>query len=72
MVGGETPLVQATSDKTPLVWATRGGATPVWPKVGGRLSMAWHLLHDLQVAGANHSSHLRHQMWALPATTRGL
>ena len=31
----------------------------------------WHLLHGLKVAGANLSSHLRHQRWAWPTTTQG-
>ena len=45
-------LVQATSGQAPLVWAKgiRG------------LSATLCLLHDLQVAGTDHSSHLRGQI----------
>ena len=34
--------------------------------------MRQYFLHDLQAVGTNHSSHLRNQRGAWPATTRGL
>ena len=44
----------------------------LWAKGSGRLSMAWHLLHDLQEVGTNHRCHLRNQKDVWPSTTRGL
>ena len=35
---------------------------------GPRASSMWHLLHDLQAVGTNHSSHLRNQGRAWPGT----
>ena len=70
--GSERPLSQATGDQVLLMWATDGQAPLVWAKGSGGLSMMQCLLCDLQVAGANHSSHLRKQREAWPATTRDL
>ena len=56
----------------PLVQAVGGWSPPVCIKGSGGLSTIWHLLCNLQVAGINHSSHLRNQRGAWPTTTRGL
>ena len=69
---GKVPLVGATGNRAPLMQAMGGQAPLVWAKDSGGLSARQHLLHDLQAVGANHSSHLRHQRWAWPVTTRGL
>ena len=42
-----------------------------WWHLLHRLSMTGHLLHGLQVEGANHRSHLKLQRWAWLTTTRG-
>ena len=70
--GGQAPLARAPGDQAPLVWST-GWPDTSWAKGSGRcLSTKQHLLRDLQVARTNHSSHLRNQRGACPATTRGL
>ena len=58
---GRASLAQTMDSKMPLAWATGDRAPLVWAKGSGGLSMTWHLLHDLQVVGANHSSRLRNQ-----------
>ena len=70
--GEKKPFVHAVGDPAPLVRAVGDGAPLVWVKGTGGLSTTWHLLSDLQAAGKNHSSHLRNQSEAWPATTRGL
>ena len=70
--GGKKPLARATGDWVPLVQAVGGWSPPVCIKGSGGLSTIWHLLCNLQVAGINHSSHLRNQRGAWPTTTRGL
>ena len=44
-----------------LVWALSGQAPLLWLRAEGVLSTMRCLLHDLQVAGRNHSSYLRNQ-----------
>ena len=68
---GGTPLAQATGDKVPLAWATGDRVPFVWAKGSRGLSVMQHLLHDLQVVGTNHNSHLRHQRWTWPANRYG-
>ena len=54
------------------LWAVRPLLLRLWvaePPVG--LSMKGCHLCDLQMVGANQHSHLRHQRWLWPATTRG-
>ena len=46
--------------------AMGGGAPFVWAKGSRWLSMMWCLLSYLEVAGTNHSSHLKHQRVAWP------
>ena len=68
---GRAPLVQATSGEKPLAWATghwallvqaTGGWAPLmWAKGSRGLNAMWCLLHDLQAAGMDCSSHLRSQ-----------
>ena len=56
----QRPLAQATGDQT-IVWAT-GGWAPLTRAIGsGGLSLMWCPLGDLQMAGTNHSNHLRNQ-----------
>ena len=53
----------------PLVWAMGGQALLVWAKGSKELRTMWHFLHDPQVAGTNHRSHLRNQSGAWFTTT---
>ena len=55
-----------------LVQATHGQAPLLWAKGIRGLSAIWCLLHDLQVAGTDHSSRFRGQREAWLATTGGL
>ena len=68
----ERSLAQATGDRVPLVQAMGGWAPLVWAKGSRGLSTTWCLLHDLQVSGTNHRSHLRNHREAWPANSRGL
>ena len=71
-MGGKRTIAQATGDQVLPVQATHGQAPLVWGKGSGGLNVMQCLLHDLQAVGTNHSSHLRNQRKAWPATTRGL
>ena len=68
----EKPLAQVMEDQALLVRATGGQVLLVWIKGSRGLSVMWCLFCVLQVAGTNQSSHLRNQMEASSATTRGL
>ena len=59
--GDERPHDRAKQDQVPLEWAMGGWAPLVWAKGCWGLSTMWCLLHDLQMVGTNHSSHLRNQ-----------
>ena len=69
---GRAPMAQAMAIKRLLAWSMGGQARLVWGKGSRRLSATRCLLRDLQTMGTNHSSHLRNQRGAGPATTRGL
>ena len=71
-MGGKRPLAWATGDWALLVRATGGWAPLVWAKGRRGLGTTRYLLRDLQVAGTNHSSHLRNQGEVWTVTTRGL
>ena len=53
-------------------WAKGDWAPLVWAKGSRGLSMMQHILHDLQMAGTKHSSHLKNQREVYPASPRGL
>ena len=72
VTSGERPLAQCVEDLALLVWAMGDQAPLVWTKDRVGLSITQCLLHDLQVVGTNHSSHLRNQREVRPTTTRDL
>ena len=70
--GGEAQLAWATGDRALFVWTVGGQVPLVWAKSSGGLSVTQHLLSGLELVGAKHNSHLRHQRWAWSTTTRDL
>ena len=60
-MGHERPLAQDTEYQVHFVWPMDGWVPLVWAKGSGGLSTMQHLMHDLQVAGTNHRSHLKNK-----------